>query len=63
MTALMKWDKEIALKKSDISHFSQFPNNFLPWFSFIAVSLLLDAKSSEDLADGCYHVAAPFGAQ
>lgn len=28
----------------------------------MAVSLLLDAKSSEDLADCCYHVATPFGA-
>lgn len=59
----MKWDKEIAPQKSDISHFSQLSNNFLPWFSFIAVSLLLDAKSSEDLADCCYHVATPFGEQ
>lgn len=59
----MKWDKEIAPQKLPQVTFPQLPNNFLPWFSFNAVSLLLDAKSSEDLAACCYHVAAPFGVQ
>lgn len=60
----MKWDKEFALQKmTSVVPFSQLLNNFLPWFSFTAPSLLSDAKSSEDLADCCYHVATPFGAQ
>lgn len=60
----MKWDKEFALQKvAKVLPFSQSHKNFISQFSFIAPCLLLDAESSEDLADCCSHVETPFSVQ